>query len=72
TLRYDSRYTESIKTVAAALPGSRLVAVPGLGRTLQVVVGTSYAGTRAVRVAAPSGVHAAMTDARTAGDSPCS
>lgn len=52
TVRYDSRYTESIKTVAAALPGARLQAVRGLGRTLQVVVGTSYAGTRAVPAAA--------------------
>lgn len=56
TVRYDSRYTESIKTVAAALPGARLQSVPGLGRTLQVVVGTSYAGTRAVPApAGPSG-----------------
>ena len=42
TIRYDSRYTESIKTVAASLPGARLVSVPGLGRTLQVVVGSSW------------------------------
>ena len=39
TVRFDTRYTESIKTVAAALPGARLVAVAGLGRTMQVVVG---------------------------------
>jgi hypothetical protein len=53
TIRFDTRYTESIKTVAAALPGARLVAVAGLGRTMQVVVGTSYDGARAVRLAAP-------------------
>ena len=50
TIRYDSEYTESIKTLAATLPGARTVAVDGLGRTLQVVVGTSYDGTQAVRV----------------------
>lgn len=50
TLRYDTRYTESIRTLAAAVPGARRVAVAGLGRTLQVVVGTSYAGTRTVHV----------------------
>jgi hypothetical protein len=72
-VRYDSRYTESIKTVAAALPGSRLVSVPGLGRTLQVVVGSSYAGTRAVRVAtAGSGSVGAGDTERTAATDLCS
>ena len=69
TIRFDTRYTESIKTVAAALPGARLVAVAGLGRTMQVVVGTSYDGARAVRLAAPT---AADTGVRTAGDHVCS
>ena len=69
TVRYDSRYTESIKTLAAALPGSRLVSVPGLGRTLQVVVGSEYAGTRDVRVAAPGGATAGAP--RTAAADPC-
>jgi LCP family protein required for cell wall assembly len=75
TVRYDSRYTESIKTVAAAVPGARLVSVPGLGRTLQVVVGRSYDGTRAVRVAAPAAAAGARTAAgppRTASADPCS
>ncbi|MCY7373790.1 MAG: LCP family protein [Spirochaetaceae bacterium] len=71
TVHYDTRYTESIKTMAAALPGARLVAVPGLGRTLQVIVGTSYAGTRAVRVAPPAGVPAAADEPRTAAADPC-
>jgi hypothetical protein len=72
TLRYDSRYTESIKTVAAAVPGSRLVPVPGLGRTLQVVVGRSYDGARAVRLAAPAGAAAVGGTPRTADADPCS
>jgi hypothetical protein len=45
------------------------VSVPGLGRTLQVVVGTSYAGTRAVRVASPTGTDS--HDGRTAAADPC-
>jgi LCP family protein required for cell wall assembly len=68
TIRYDSRYTESIKTVAAAVPGARRVAVPGLGRTLQVVVGTSYSGTRAVHVATSG---ADGTGLRTVSADPC-
>lgn len=72
TVRYDTRYSESIKTVAAALPGARLVAVPDLGRTLQVVAGTSYGGARALRVAAPAGVPTAADEPRTAAADPCS
>lgn len=71
TLRYDSRYTESIKTLSAALPGSRLVAVDGLGRTLQVVLGRSYAGTRAVHVRTPAGAPSASGAPRTAAADPC-
>ena len=69
TVRFDTRYTESIKTVAAALPQARLVAVAGLGRTMQVVVGTSYDGAKAVRVSARS---SSDTGVRTAGDHVCS
>lgn len=72
TIRYDSRYTESIKTVAAAVPGSRLESVPGLGRTLQVVVGTAYSGTRAVHLAAPPGAASPAAEGRTAASDPCS
>ena len=72
TVRYDTRYSESIKTVAAALPAARLVAVPGLGSTMEVVVGRSYAGTEAVRVAAPAGLPAAVDEPRTADADPCS
>ena len=72
TIRFDADYTESIKTVAAALPGARTVPVAGLGRTMQVVVGTSYAGTRAVPVLTSTGTPAGGTgDGRTAADDPC-
>ncbi len=69
TVRFDTRYTESIKTVAAALPGARVQAVAGLGRTMQVVVGSSYDGARAVRVSGPS---PADKGVRTASDHVCS
>lgn len=54
---YDPRFDQSAKTVAAALPGSKLTAVPGLGRTIQVTVGTSYNGATKVKVssATPTG-----------------
>ena len=68
-VRFDARYTESIKTVAAALPGARLVPVAGLGRTMQVVVGTSYDGPSTVRLRTPSAADSAV---RTAGDHVCS
>ncbi|NHC43855.1 LCP family protein [Motilibacter aurantiacus] len=50
-VRYDSRYTESIKTVQAALPAARAEAVEGLGATLQVVVGSGYTKAQDVTVA---------------------
>ena len=64
-LRYDRRYSESIKTLAAAVPGARLVAVPGLGHTLQVVTGSQYSGTRAVEVSAAAAASAAVSAADT-------
>jgi LCP family protein required for cell wall assembly len=72
TVRFDSRYTESIKTVAAALPGAKLVPVAGLGRTMQVVVGSSYAGAHTVHVQSPSSAPGTATAVRTAGDHVCS
>jgi LytR cell envelope-related transcriptional attenuator len=70
-LRYDTRYSESIKTLAAAVPGARLVPVAGLGRTLQVVIGAQYDGVRTVHVAAPAGTPGAPVE-RTADADPCS
>ncbi|WP_354640857.1 LCP family protein [Kitasatospora camelliae] len=42
-VRYDPRWDESAKILAAAVPGADLVAAPGLGATLQVLIGTDYA-----------------------------
>jgi hypothetical protein len=72
-VRYDARYSESIRTLAAAVPGARLVAVPDLGHVLQVVIGSQYNGTRAVEVAAARGGDAANSaDGRSADADPCS
>ena len=70
-IRYDARYTESVKTLAAALPGAKLEKVTGLGRTQEVVVGSSYDGVRAVKVKAPRGAGSAAGGGRTAADDPC-
>ncbi|MEZ5117185.1 MAG: LCP family protein [Candidatus Nanopelagicales bacterium] len=53
-VRYDPGWDRSVKTVAAALPDAELVAVEGLGRTIEVIVGSSYAGTSPVKVSAPT------------------
>ncbi len=41
-IRYDPRWDESVKTLAAALPDAELDPVPGLGPTFQVVAGSEY------------------------------
>jgi LCP family protein required for cell wall assembly len=71
-IRYDARYTESVKTLAAALPGAKLEKVTGLGRTQQIVVGSAYDGVRAVRATPQTGAASAgPTGERTAADDPC-
>jgi LCP family protein required for cell wall assembly len=74
-VRYDPKYDQSAKTVAAALPGATLTAVPGLGRTIQVTVGTSYNGATKVKVAAKTGTGTTTTTglkARTVAQDICS
>jgi hypothetical protein len=71
-IRYDEKYSESVKTVAAALPGAQLEAVAGLGRTFQVVVGTGYQKAQKVAVsAAPKPTTSSSTKPRTAADDVC-
>jgi LCP family protein required for cell wall assembly len=70
-IRYDARYTETVKTLAAALPGARLERVAGLGRTQEVVVGPGYDGVHAVRVRAGTATAAGAQGARTAADDVC-
>ncbi|MCF3960642.1 LCP family protein [Streptomyces fuscigenes] len=55
-VEYDPRWDRSARSLAAALPGSRLRAVKGLGATLRVVAGSKYAGVAPVRAEeAPKG-----------------
>jgi LCP family protein required for cell wall assembly len=71
-IRYDPRYNESVKTLQAAVPGSTVQAVRGLGRTLQVVVGSSYHGaTKVTAGRAPSASAAPTIQTRTAADNVC-
>ncbi|MFB7516475.1 LCP family protein [Streptomyces sp. NPDC056144] len=48
-VEYDPRWDRSAKSLAAALPGSELRAVPGRGGTLRVIVGGDYRGVTPVR-----------------------
>ncbi|WP_078510082.1 LCP family protein [Streptomyces sp. Tu 6176] len=47
---YDPRWDRSARSLAAALPGSELRAVPGQGATLRVVAGSGFRQVRQVRV----------------------
>ncbi|MFB7597972.1 LCP family protein [Streptomyces sp. NPDC056160] len=49
---YDPRWDRSARSLAAALPGSELRAVPGQGATLRVIAGSEYREVRKVRVRA--------------------
>ncbi|MYS89793.1 MULTISPECIES: LCP family protein [Streptomyces] len=46
---YDPRWDRSAKSLAAALPGSELRPVKGLGATLKVIAGTDFERVRKVR-----------------------
>ncbi|WP_164992382.1 LCP family protein [Streptomyces sp. L2] len=51
---YDPRWDRSARSLAAALPGSELRAVPGLGAVLKVTAGADFTAVRKVRVANPA------------------
>jgi LCP family protein required for cell wall assembly len=51
---YDPRWDRSVRSLAAALPGSELRAVPGQGATLRVIAGSDYRAVRKVRVQDPA------------------
>jgi LCP family protein required for cell wall assembly len=54
-IRYDPGWDRSAKSLATALPGSVLVAVPGQGRTMRVVLGSDFrAVTPVAAVTAPT------------------
>nr|WP_229852033.1 LCP family protein [Streptomyces roseolus] len=62
-VEYDPRWDRSARSLAAALPGAELKAVPGRGGTLRVTVGADYRGVTAVRTeeAAARGPFEAVT-----------
>ncbi|WP_137989001.1 LCP family protein [Streptomyces vilmorinianum] len=53
-VEYDPGWDRSAKSLAAALPGAELRAVPGRGGTMRVVVGAEYKGVVPVRAAETS------------------
>ncbi len=75
-VRYGPDRLDSARTVAAAIPGSKLVPVDSLGRSIVVVVGTDFAGVKPVTISAapatrgPSGA-SPTTAPKTAADDPC-
>jgi LCP family protein required for cell wall assembly len=52
---YDPRYDVSVKTLEAAFPGAVVTPVVGQGKVFQVIVGTSYAAPKAVKVSSAAG-----------------
>lgn len=51
---HDPRWDRSARSLAAALPGSELRAVPGQGATLRVIVGSDHRQVRKVRAEDPA------------------
>lgn len=79
-VRYDPRWNQSLKTVLAALPGARAVAVPGQGKVFTITVGTSYIAAKQVTVVAapsasssgsPSASATSSVKTTSAADNPC-
>jgi LCP family protein required for cell wall assembly len=69
-IAYGASRADSAKTLAAAIPGSKLVENDKLGSGLQVIVGSDYHGVQRVVVAAP-GETGTVTQPRTAADDIC-
>jgi LCP family protein required for cell wall assembly len=70
-IRYDPRWDESVRTLAAALPGAQLVPVAGQGGTMQVVLGKDFTSVAQVTVPAsgsPATASAAPTVDAARGD----
>lgn len=74
-IQYGPGREDSAKTLKAAIPGAKMKAVPSLGARLQVVVGTSWTGAKAVKVAASPSTSPSSTSsqisARTATQNLC-
>jgi LCP family protein required for cell wall assembly len=70
-IRYDATFSESVKTLQATFPGAVLKPVPGLGRTMEVLVGSAYTTTTKPKVKTLTGTAAAI-DSTVASDTACS
>ncbi|MFG2128461.1 LCP family protein [Streptomyces sp. NPDC048751] len=57
---HDPRWDRSARSLAAALPGSELRAVPGLGPTLKVIAGPDFRQVRKVRAQNPDRAESAV------------
>ena len=74
TIFYGPSKADSARTLAAAIPGAVLQQDDSLTRTLEVVVGSSYSGAKAVTVTGtprPSASPSSGVTIRTAQDDPC-
>lgn len=63
-IQYGAARADSARTLKAAIPGARLKEVPSLGGRVQVVVGSSWSGVKAVTVAQPGATPSGGSDAR--------
>lgn len=70
---YGSDRKDAADTVVASIPDSRAELDETLQRTITVVVGSDYSGTKAVKVATPraSGSPSVQAAPKTAADNPC-
>jgi LCP family protein required for cell wall assembly len=68
-VKYDPRWSESLKTLKAAFPDAQFEATPNLGGTFTVIVGSDYSAPHAVHVVKG---HQDTLQSRTAGQSVCS
>lgn len=70
TIQYGPARADSARTLQASIPGAQLRETPELGATVQVVLGSSYHGTRDVQT--NTGPANSQIDPRTAARGPCS
>jgi len=68
-IKYDSSFTESLKTLAETFPRAKLQAVNGLGRTFQIIIGSDY--TAVVKPKVASSATKTGIDANLASDAVC-
>jgi hypothetical protein len=70
-IRYGPTRSDSAKTLAASIPGSKLQLDNSFGNGLQVLVGSNYTGVQQVKVVA-QGANGTIDNPRTAAQNICS